>query len=110
MNGPIEAGMFESIILPALISVGLLLKYWRQAKDQQIIIGFLLFAVTMGLFTQYWGVLGLHLVAVSFVIWPVLVVLLSARFLSPFAYPLTFIGTLIPDLYGAGMVAHWSSG
>ena len=26
------------------------------------------------------------------------------------AYPLTFIGTLIPDLYGAGMAADWSGG
>jgi len=43
----------EGSVLPALISTGLLLKYWRQVKDQQIIIGFLLFAVTMGLFTQY---------------------------------------------------------
>jgi uncharacterized membrane protein len=100
----------EGIIIPALISTGLLLKYWRQVKDQQIIIGFLFFAVTMGLFTQYWGITGLHLFAGGFVIWPVLVLLLGDRFPWPLAYPMTFIGTLIPDLYGAGMAANWSSG
>ena len=97
----------EGAILPTLISTGLLLKYWRQVKDQQIILGFLFFAVTMGLFTQYWGITGLHLFTGGFVIWPVLVLLLGDRFPWPLAYPLTFIGTLIPDLYGAGIAADW---
>ncbi|MHB1268140.1 MAG: hypothetical protein ACYCY2_11150 [Acidithiobacillus ferriphilus] len=100
----------EGFILPVLISTGLLLKYWRQVKDQQIILGFLFFAVSMGLFTQYWGITGLHLFTGGFVIWPVLVLLLGDRFPWPLAYPLTFIGTLIPDLYGAGMAADWSGG
>ncbi|WP_226854496.1 hypothetical protein [Acidithiobacillus ferriphilus] len=100
----------EGAVLPTLISTGLLLKYWRQVKDQRIIIGFLFFAVTMGLFMQYWGITGLHLFTGGFVIWPVLVLLLGDRFPWPLAYPLTFIGTLIPDLYGAGMAANWSSG
>ena len=100
----------EGAILPALISTGLLLKYWRQVKDQQIILGFLFFAVTMGLFTQHWGITGLHLFTGGFVIWPVLVLLLGDRFPWPLAYPLTFIGTLIPDLYGAGMSADWQRG
>ena len=100
----------EGAILPALISTGLLLKYWRQVKDQQIILGFLFFAVTMSLFTQHWGITGLHLFTGGFVIWPVLVLLLGDRFPWPLAYPLTFIGTLIPDLYGAGMAADWSGG
>ena len=43
--------MLEPTILAALVSTGLLLKYWRQVKDQQIILGFLFFAVTMGMFT-----------------------------------------------------------
>ncbi|MHB1495438.1 MAG: DUF1614 domain-containing protein [Acidithiobacillus sp.] len=100
----------EGAILPALISTGLLLKYWHQVKDQQIIVGFLLFAVIMGLFTQYWGITGLHLFTGGLVIWPILVLLLGDRFPWPLAYPLTFIGTLIPDLYGAGMAADWSGG
>ncbi|MHB1750766.1 MAG: DUF1614 domain-containing protein [Acidithiobacillus sp.] len=100
----------EGAILPALISTGLLLKYWHQVKDQQIIVGFLLFAVIMGLFTQYWGITGLHLFTGGLVIWPILVLLLGDRFHWPLAYPLTFIGTLIPDLYGAGMAADWSGG
>ena len=70
--------MFESILFPAFISIGLLLKYGRQVKDQQIILGFLFFAVTIGLFTQYWGITGLHLFTGGFVIWPVLVLLLGA--------------------------------
>ena len=102
--------VLEGAILPALISIWLLMKYWRQVKDQQIIVGFLLFAVIMGLFTQYWGITGLHLFTGGFVIWPVLVLLLGDRFPWPLAYPLTFIGTLFPDLYGAGMSANWSSG
>ena len=102
--------LIGTVLLPALISTGLLLKYWRQVKDQQIILGFLFFAVTMGLFTQYWGITGLHLFTGGFVIWPVLVLLLGDRFPWPLAYPLTFIGTLIPDLYGAGMAADWSVG
>ena len=102
--------MFEPTILATLISIGLLLKYWRQVKDQQIIVGFLLFAVIMGLFTQYWGITGLHLFTGGFVIWPVLVLLLGDRFPWPLAYPLTFIGTLIQALYGAGMAADWSNG
>ena len=102
--------MFELTILAALISTGLLLKYWRQVKDQQIILGFLLFAVTAGMFTQYWGITGLHLFTGGFVVWPVLVLLLGDRFPWPLAYPLTFIGTLIPDLYGAGIAADWQSG
>ena len=102
--------MFEPTILAALISIGLLLKYWRQVKDQQIILGFLFFAVTMGMFTQYWGITGLHLFTGGFVIWPLLVLLLGDRLPWPLAYPLTFIGTLIPDIYGAGMAADWSSG
>ena len=102
--------VLEGAILPTLISTVLLLKYWRQVKDQQIILGFLLFAITMGLFTQYWGALGLHLFAGGFVIWPVLVLLLGDRFPWPMAYPLAFVGTMLPDLYGAGMAAHWSSG
>ena len=100
----------EGAIIPTLISTILLLKFWRQAKDQQIILGFLFFAVTMGLFTQYWGVTGLHLFSGGFVIWPVIVLLMGDRFPWPLAYPLTFIGMLIPDLYGAGMAANWSSG
>ena len=102
--------LIGTVLLPALISTGLLLKYWRQVKDQQIIVGFLLFAVIMGLFTQYWGITGLHLFTGGFVIWPVLVLLLGDRFPWPLAYPLTFIGTLFPDLYGAGMAADWSDG
>jgi hypothetical protein len=102
--------VLEGTILPALISTWLLLKYWRQVKDQQIILGFLLFAITMGLFTQYWGALGLHLFTGGFVIWPVLVLLLGDRFPWPLAYPLTFIGTLLPDLYGAGTAANWTAG
>jgi len=101
--------MFESTILPALISMGLLLKYGRQVKDQQIILGFLFFAVTMGLFAQYWGITGLHLFTGGFVIWPILVLLLGDRFPWPLAYPLTFVGTLIPDLYGAGIAAGWQN-
>ncbi|AEM48094.1 hypothetical protein Acife_1973 [Acidithiobacillus ferrivorans SS3] len=100
----------EGAVIPFLISIWLLLKYWRQVKDQQIILGFLLFAVTMGLFTQYWGITGLHLFTGGFVIWPVLVLLLGDRFPWPLAYPLTFIGTLIPDLYGAGIAADWQNG
>ena len=102
--------VLEGAILPALISIWFFLKYWRQVKDQQIILGFLLFAVTMGLFTQYWGALGLHLFTGGFVIWPVLVLLLGNRFPWPMAYPLTFIGTLLPDLYGAGMATNWTNG
>ena len=98
----------DGTILPALISTGLLLKYWRQVKDQQIILGFLFFGVAMGLFTQHWGITGLHLLFTGgFVIWPILVLLLGDRFPWPLAYPLTFIGTLIPDLYGAGMAVDW---
>jgi len=100
----------EGTIIPALISTGLLLKYWRQFKDQQIIVGFLLFAVTMGLFTQCWGAVGLHLFTGCFVIWPILVLLLGDHFPWPLAYPLTFMGTLLPDLYGAGMAANWTGG
>ncbi len=104
---PPEA-LIGTVLLPALLSIGLLLTYWRQVKDQKIILGFLFFAVTMGLFTQYWGITGLHLFTGGFVIWPVLVLLMGDRFPWPLAYPLTFIGTLIPDLYGAGMAADWS--
>ncbi len=100
----------KGAILPALISTWLLLHYWRQVKDQQIILGFLLFALTIGLYTQYWGTTGLHVFTGSIVIWPVLVLLLGDRFPWALAYPLTFICTLIPDLYGAGMAADWSSG
>ena len=97
-------------VIPCLISLGLFLKYAHQIKDPQIILGFLFFAVTMGLFTQYWGITGLHLFTGGLVIWPILVLLLGDRFPWPLAYPLTFIGTLIPDLYGAGMAADWSGG
>ena len=102
--------MFEGTAVPLFISILLLLKFWRQAKHQQIILGFLFFAVTMGLFTQYWGITGLHLFTGGFVIWPVLVLLLGDRFPWPLAYPLTFIGTLIPNLYGAGIAADWTGG
>ena len=102
--------MFEGTAVALFISILLLLKFWRQAKDQQIILGFLFFAVTMGLFTQYWGITGLHLFTGGFVIWPVLVLLLGDRFPWPLAYPLTFIGTLIPNLYGAGIAADWTGG
>ena len=102
-----DPGTLVVAMIPALISIGILLKYWRQVKDQQIILGFLLFAVIMGMFTQYWGITGLHLFTGGFVIWPVLVLLLGDRFPWPLAYPLTFIGTLIPDLYGAGIAADW---
>ena len=102
--------MFEGTAVPLFISILLLLKFWRQAKDQQIILGFLFFAVTMGLFTQYWGITGLQLFTGGFVIWPVLVLLLGDRFPWPLAYPLTFVGTLIPNLYGAGIAADWTGG
>ena len=105
-----SADTFESIIFYTLLSTWLLLKYWRQVKDQRIILGFLLFAVTMGLFTQYWGITGLRLLTGGLVIWPVLALLLGDRLPWPLAYPLTFIGILIPDLYGAGMAADWSGG
>ena len=98
----------EGAVIPGIISLFIVILQWRQVKDQQIILGFLLFAVIMGMFTQYWGITGLHLFTGGFVIWPVLVLLLGDRFPWPLAYPLTFIGTLIPDLYGAGMAADWS--
>ena len=97
-------------VIPFLVSLALFLKYIRRIHDQQIILGFLFFAVTMGLFTQYWGITGLHLFTGGFVIWPILVLLLGDRFPWPLAYPLTFIGILIPDLYGAGMANGWSGG
>lgn len=100
----------DGAVLPVIISTWLLLKYWRQVKDQQIVIGFLLFAVIMGLITQYWGVLGLHLFTGGFVIWPVLVLLLGDRLPWQITYSLAFIGTLIPDLYGAGVAAGWHQG
>jgi len=100
----------EGAIIPALLSIGILLKYCRQVKDLQIILGFLVVAVTMGLFTQYWGITGLHLFTGGLVIWPVLVLLMGDRFPWPLAYPLTFIGTLLPDVYGAGMAADWQNG
>ena len=97
-------------VIPGLVSLGLFLKYVNQIKDHQTILGFLLFAVTMGLFTQYWSITGLHLLTGGLVIWPLLVLLMGDRFPWPLAYPLTFIGTLIPDIYGAGMAADWSGG
>jgi uncharacterized membrane protein len=100
----------EGAVLPSVISIFIALKFWRQAKDQQIIIGFLLFAATLGLFTQYWSITGLHIFTGGFIIWPVLVLLLGDRFPWPLAYPLTFTGTLLPDLYGAGTAANWTAG
>ncbi|MBU2805400.1 hypothetical protein HF283_09825 [Acidithiobacillus ferrooxidans] len=97
-------------VLPVTFSAILFFLYWRQAKDQRLIIAFLLFAVTMGLVTQYWGILGLHLFTGSLIVWPVVVLLLGDRFPWPLAYPLAFIGTLIPDIYGAGIAADWSGG
>lgn len=98
----------EGTILPTLFSIWLLRKNWRQVKDQQIILGFLFFAITMGVSTQYWGITGLHLLTGGFVIWPVLVLLLGDRLPWPMVYPLAFVGTLVPDLYGAGMANHWT--
>ncbi|WP_226859273.1 DUF1614 domain-containing protein, partial [Acidithiobacillus albertensis] len=98
----------EGAVIPFLISLVLSLKYLRRIQDQQIIMGFLLFAITMGLFTQYWGITGLHLFTGGLMIWPVLVFLLDDSLPWPMAYPLAFIGTLIPDLYGAGMMNHWT--
>ena len=100
----------EGAVIPGIISLFIVILQWRQVKDQQIILGFLFFAVTMGLFTQYWGITGLHLFTGGFVVWPVLVLLLGDRFPWPLAYPLTFIGTLIPDLYDAGTAADWQNG
>ena len=100
----------EGAVIPGIISLFIVILQWRQVKDQQITLGFLFFAVTMGLFTQYWGITGLHLFTGGVVIWPVLVMLLGDRFPWPLAYPLTFIGTLIPDLYGAGIAADWQNG
>ncbi len=100
----------EGAVIPGIISLFIVILQWRQVKDQQIIVGFLLFAVIMGLFTQYWGITGLHLFTGGFVIWPILVLLLGDRFPWPLAYPLTFIGTLIPDLYDAGTAADWQNG
>ncbi|MHB1266563.1 MAG: hypothetical protein ACYCY2_03045 [Acidithiobacillus ferriphilus] len=105
-----STAVLKGAILPFIISTGLILKYWKQVKDKQIIFGFLLFSVIMGLFTQYWGVTGLHLFTGGFIIWPVLILLLGDRLPWPLAYPLTFIGTLLPDLYGAGMASNWSNG
>ena len=100
----------EGAVIPGIISLFIVILQWRQVKDQRIILGFLFFAVTMGLFTQYWGITGLHLFTGGFVVWPVLVLLLGDRFPWPLAYPLTFVGTLIPDLYGAGIAADWQNG
>lgn len=105
-----ELTMLVGSVVPLLISTFLSLKYWRQVKDQRIIIGFLLFAVTIGIYTQYWGDLGLHIFTGSIIIWPVISFLLGDRFPWPMAYPLAFISTLIPDLYGAGMAANWTGG
>ena len=98
----------EGAVIPFLISLVLSLKYLRRIQDQQIILGFLFFAITMGLFTQYWGITGLHLFTGGLMIWPLLVFLLGDRLPWPMTYPLAFIGTLIPDLYGAGMMNHWT--
>ncbi len=106
MTGPLSQ---EGFVMPFLISLALSFKYLRRVQDQQIILGFLLFAVTMGVCTQYWGITGLHLLTGGFVIWPVLVLLLGDRLPWPMVYPLAFVGTLIPDLYGAGMADHWTS-
>jgi len=95
-------------IIPCVVSLGLFLEYVHQIKDSQTILGFLLFAVTMGLCTRYWGADQFSLMTGGFVLWPVLVFILGDRLPWPMTYPLAFIGTLIPDLYGAGMMNHWT--
>lgn len=99
----------EGAILPRLLSIGLLLKYWSQVKDQQIILGFLFFAVTMSLFMQYWGVTGLHLFIGGLVIWPILVLLLEGCFPWLLSYPTDFCRHLIAQFI-YGMTDDWSGG
>ncbi len=105
----VDTRSLEGAVIPAIASTGLLLKYRRQAKDWQIILGFLLFTMIVGIVTEYWGRTGLHLFPAALIIWPVLALLLGNRFPWPMAYPMAFVGTLIPDLYGAGMAAHWTN-
>jgi hypothetical protein len=102
--------VWEGAVLPGAVTTALLLKYWRHVKDKKIITGFTLFAVTIGIHTQYWGATGLHIFTGSIIIWPTLALLLGNRFPWLLAYALAFIGTVLPDLYGAGTAAQWSSG
>lgn len=103
-----DTSSLEGAFIPALISTGFFLKYARQIKERKIVIGFLLFTWIIGLVTQYFGATGLHIFTGGLVVWPVLTLLLGDRFPWPMVYPLAFVGTLIPDMYGAGMLNGWS--
>lgn len=103
-----DARTQEGMVLPALISITLSIAYLRRIKDPDVILGFLLFAMTIGISTAYWGATGLHTFTANIILWPVLVFLLGDRLPWPMAYPLAFLGTLVPDLYEAGMSTHWS--
>ncbi|WP_414039281.1 hypothetical protein ACJU26_08620 [Acidithiobacillus sp. M4-SHS-6] len=104
-----DARTQEGMVLPALISIALSIAYLRRIKDPDVILGFLLFAMTIGISTAYWGVTGLHTFTANIILWPVLVFLLGDRLPWPMVYPLAFLGTLVPDLYGAGMSTHWTN-
>lgn len=95
-----------AVLLSAGGSMGLLLTYGRKIKDPQLILGFLLFVVTMGLFLQHWGLLGGHQFTGGFILWPLLVFLLGDRLPWPVVYPLAFVSTLLPDLYGMLLISH----
>ena len=100
----------EGAVLPGIISITLSILYIRKIKDKQLIVGFLLFAWTIGISLEKWGITGLHIFTGSIILWPLLVFLLGDRFPWPLTYPLAFFSTLIPDLYGAGTASHWQTG
>lgn len=100
----------EGAVLPALISL-LIGLHWgpRLTRRQWAVLTFLLLGIwTVGMWSEYWGQAGLHIFPLGMILWPLLVFATKGRFPWPLAYPLSFVGMIVPDLLGAGDYLHWS--
>jgi hypothetical protein len=98
----------EGGVLPLVISGILLWHYGPKVKDRRLVLGFFFAVLTFGVWWQRWGAIGLHVFSGSVIFWPVMVLLQGNHLPWPVVYPLAFLSTCIPDLYGAGTAANWS--
>lgn len=107
-----EGPAMASVFLPTLICLWIALHArWTVRGTRGLVV---LAAFCLGLLvsiqTAYWGQTGLHFLSTGEILWPVFVWIFGAKVFSPlWAYVLTFLGTLIPDVLLAGNRLQWTA-
>ena len=105
-----NAKTMEGVVIPALVSIVILLLQWRFTKRKPLIFMLLAITVFIGISLSHWDSGGLHVFTAGLGFWPLMVMLFPDDFPWSMAYPLAFLSVLIPDIYCTGAMSVWRTG